>query len=187
MFWSPVPFRYYLRSHPSLIPWLTERRLIPKVSGSLGMNGNKEQTNKIRILLLYYIDFWGQDSDQEWRRKRQPTPVFLPGESQGQRSLAGCSLWGHKESDTTEALSTKTHSVTFWESRKQPRCPSADKWIKKLRYIYTMEYYSAIKKNAFESILMRWMKLEPITEWSKSERERQVLYINAYLWNLERW
>ena len=44
---------------------------------------------------------------------------------------------------------------------KQPRCPSADEWIKKPWYIYKMEYYSAIKKNAFESVLMRWMKLEP--------------------------
>ena len=41
-------------------------------------------------------------------------------------------------------------------------CPSADEWITKLWYIYTMEYYSAIKKNTFESVLMRWMKLEPI-------------------------
>ena len=49
---------------------------------------------------------------------------------------------------------------------KQPRfvCPLADKWIRKLWYIYTMEYYSAIKKNAFESVLMRWMKLEPIIQ-----------------------
>ena len=45
---------------------------------------------------------------------------------------------------------------------KQPRCPSADEWIRKLWYIYTMEYYSAIRKNSFESVLMRWMKLEPI-------------------------
>ena len=44
----------------------------------------------------------------------------------------------------------------------QPRSPSADKWIRKLWYIYTMEYYSAIKKNSFESVLRRWMKLEPI-------------------------
>ena len=43
---------------------------------------------------------------------------------------------------------------------KQPRCPSADEWIRKLWYIYTMEYYSAMKKNTFESVLMRWMKLE---------------------------
>ena len=45
---------------------------------------------------------------------------------------------------------------------KQPRCPAADEWIRKLLYIYTMEYYSAIKKNTFESFLMKWMKLEPI-------------------------
>ena len=47
---------------------------------------------------------------------------------------------------------------------KQPRCPLTDKWIRELWYIYTMEYYSAIKKNAFESVLMRWMKLEPIIQ-----------------------
>ena len=41
---------------------------------------------------------------------------------------------------------------------KQPGCPSADGWIRKLWYIYTMEYYSAIKKNTFESVLMRWMR-----------------------------
>ena len=45
---------------------------------------------------------------------------------------------------------------------RQPRCPSTDEWIKKLWYIYRMEYYSAIKKNAFKSVLMGWMKLEPI-------------------------
>ena len=45
---------------------------------------------------------------------------------------------------------------------KQPRCPSADEWMRKLWYVYTMEYYSAIKNNTFESVLMRWMKLEPI-------------------------
>ena len=48
-------------------------------------------------------------------------------------------------------------------TRKQPRCPSADEWVRKLWYIHTMEYYSAIKKDAFESILMRWIKLEPVT------------------------
>ena len=55
---------------------------------------------------------------------------------------------------------------------KQPRCPSADEWIRKLWYIYTMEYYSAIKKNAFESALMRWMKLEPIIQSEVSQKEK---------------
>ena len=45
---------------------------------------------------------------------------------------------------------------------KQHRCPSTDEWIKKMWYIYTMEDYSAIKRNAFESVLMKWMNLEPI-------------------------
>ena len=55
-----------------------------------------------------------------------------------------------------------TAVFTIVRTWKQPRCPSADEWIRKLRYMYTMGYYSAIKKNAFESVLMRWMKLELI-------------------------
>ena len=47
---------------------------------------------------------------------------------------------------------------------KQPRCPSADKWLRKIWYIYAMEYYSAIKRNTFESVLMRWVKLELIIQ-----------------------
>ena len=46
---------------------------------------------------------------------------------------------------------------TITRTWKQPRCPSADKWIRKLWYIHTMEYYLAIKKNTFELVLMRWM------------------------------
>ena len=55
---------------------------------------------------------------------------------------------------------------------KQPRCPSADEWIRKLWYIYTMEYHSAIKNNTFESVLMRWMKLEPIIQSEVSQKEK---------------
>ena len=58
---------------------------------------------------------------------------------------------------------------------------------KKVLVIYTMEYYSAIKKNTFESVLMRWMNLEPDSELSKSERKTPIQYINASIWNLERW
>ena len=54
----------------------------------------------------------------------------------------------------------------------QPRCPSADEWIRKLWYIYTTEYYSAIKKNTFESVLMRWMQLEPIIQSKVSQKEK---------------
>ena len=55
---------------------------------------------------------------------------------------------------------------------KQSRCPLADEWIRKLWYINTMEYYSAIKKNAFESVLLRWMKLEPIIQSEVRQKEK---------------
>ena len=48
--------------------------------------------------------------------------------------------------------------LTIARTWKQPRCPSADKSIRNLWYIYTVEYYSAIKKNAFELVIMRWMR-----------------------------
>ena len=55
---------------------------------------------------------------------------------------------------------------------KQLKCPSADEWIRKLWYTYTMEYYSTIKKNTFESVLIRWMKLEPIIQSEVSQKEK---------------
>ena len=59
---------------------------------------------------------------------------------------------------------------------KQPRCPSTSRirWIRKLWYIYTMEYYSAIKNKAFESVRMRWMKLEPIIQSEVSQEEKPI-------------
>ena len=71
---------------------------------------------------------------------------------------------------------------------KQPICPSADEWIRKLWYIYTMEYYSAVKKNSFESVLKRWMKLEPIIQSEVSQKDKRAIqYTNAYIWDLKRW
>ena len=61
---------------------------------------------------------------------------------------------------------------TIARTQKQPRCPSADEWIRKLWYIYTMAYYSAIKKNVCKSVLMRWMKLEPIIQSEVSQKEK---------------
>ena len=60
---------------------------------------------------------------------------------------------------------------------KQPRCPSADEWIRKLWYIHTMEYYSAIKKNTCESVLMRWMKLAYLQS-EVSQKEKHQYSIN---------
>ena len=61
---------------------------------------------------------------------------------------------------------------------KQPRCPSTDEWIRKLWYIYTMEYNSAIKKNTFESVLMRWMNLEPIIQSEVCQKEKNKYHLH---------
>ena len=61
---------------------------------------------------------------------------------------------------------------TVGRTWKQPRCPSTDEWVKKLWYIYTMEYYSALKRNGFESVELRWMHLEPVTQ-SKVSQEKK--------------
>ena len=65
---------------------------------------------------------------------------------------------------------------------KQPKCPLTDEWIKKLWYIYTMEYSSAIKRNAFESVLMRWMNLEPIiqSEVNQKKKDKYRILTNIY-------
>ena len=67
---------------------------------------------------------------------------------------------------------------------KQPRCPSADEGIRKQWYIYTMEYYSAIKKNTFESVLMRWMKLEPIIQCEVSQKEKHQYSILMHIYGI---
>ena len=64
---------------------------------------------------------------------------------------------------------------------KQPRCPSADEWIRKLWYIYTMEYYSDIKKN---TVLMRWMKLELIIQSEVSQKEKHQYSILTHIYGI---
>ena len=76
----------------------------------------------------------------------------------------------------TAALFT---TAKIWE---QPKCPSVNEWIKKMWYIYTMEYYSAIKNE----ILPFMMARGHYATWNKSDRERQMLYNHTYLWNLEK-
>ena len=60
-----------------------------------------------------------------------------------------------------------------WE---QPRCPSADEWIRKLWHIYTMKYYSDIQRNALESVLTRWMNPESVIQYEKRKRKTNTVY-----------
>ena len=67
---------------------------------------------------------------------------------------------------------------------KQPRYSSADEWIRKPWYIHTIEYYSAIKNNAFESVLMRWIKLEPIIQSEVIQKEKHQYSILMHIYGI---
>ena len=67
---------------------------------------------------------------------------------------------------------------------KKLRCSSADEWTRKQWYIYTMEYYSAIKKNAFESVLIRWIKLEPIMQSEVTQKEKHQYSILMHIYGI---
>ena len=77
---------------------------------------------------------------------------------------------------------------TIARSWTQSKCHSStDEWIKKIWYIYTMEYYSAIKRNKIGSFVETWMDLEAVIQSEVSQKEeKQTSYINAYMWNLKK-
>ena len=87
------------------------------------------------------------------------------------------------EKDTCTQMFTAT-LFTIARTWKQPRCPSTDEQIKKLWYIYTMEYYSAIKGNALESVLMRWMNLEPIMQSEVNQKEKDKYRILMHIYGI---
>ena len=69
---------------------------------------------------------------------------------------------------------------TIARTWKQPRFPWTDEWIMKLQYIYTMEYYSAIKRNTYESVLKRWMNLEPTIQSEVSQKDKYHILMHIY-------
>ena len=73
---------------------------------------------------------------------------------------------------------------TIARTWKQPRCPSTDERIMKSWSIYTVEYHSAIKRNTFESVLMRWINLEPITQSEGSQEEKYKYHIVTHIYGI---
>ena len=74
--------------------------------------------------------------------------------------------------------------ATIAKTWKQPRCPSTDEWIKKIWYIYSMECYSSIRKNKFESVLVRWMNLEPVIQSEVSQKEKNKCSILMHIYGI---
>ena len=72
-------------------------------------------------------------------------------------------------------------TVSIARSWKQPKCPSTDEWIKKMWYIYTMEYYSAIKRNEIGSVVETWMDLETVIQSEASQKEKNKHHILMHI------
>ena len=87
------------------------------------------------------------------------------------------------ERDTCIPLFTAA-LFTIARTWKQPRCPLTDERIKKLWYKYTMKYYSAIKRNTFESVLMRWMNLESIIQSEVNQKEKDKYHILTHIYRI---
>ena len=83
-----------------------------------------------------------------------------------------------KESFTTMFIAALFTIARSW---KQPKCPSTDRWIKKMWYIHTMEYYSAIKRNKTESFLETWMDLESVIQSEVSQKEKNKYRILTHV------
>ena len=87
------------------------------------------------------------------------------------------------EKDTSVPMFIAT-LLTIARTWKQPRCPSTDERIKKLWYIYTMEYYLAIKRNVLESVLRRWMNLEAIIQNEVRQKRKSKYRILTHIYGL---
>ena len=98
--------------------------------------------------------------------------------------IAGHTHWGNQNWKRHVYPVFITALFIIARTWKQPRWSSADEWIRKLWYIYTMEYYSAVKKNSLESVLMRWMKLEPIIQSEVSQKEKHQYSILTHIYGI---
>ena len=86
-----------------------------------------------------------------------------------------------KESCTTMFIAALFTIARTW---KQPKCPLTDEWIKKMWHIYTMEYYSAIKRNEIELFVVRWMDLETVIQREVSQKEKNKYRILTHIYGI---
>ena len=85
-----------------------------------------------------------------------------------------------------ESCATTFTAALFTIARtwKQPKCPSIDEWRKKMWHIYTMEYYSALKRNKIELFIVRWMDLESVIQSEVSQKEKNKYCMLAHIYGI---
>ena len=88
-----------------------------------------------------------------------------------------------KKKDTYTTMFTAA-LFTIARTWRQPKCPSTEEWIKKMWHIYTMEYYSAIKRNKIELFVMRWMDLESVIQSEVSQKEKNKYRMLTHIYGI---
>ena len=119
---------------------------------------------------ISHVQIWELDHKEGWAPKNWCFWTVVLEETRSERDMC-----------TPMFIAALFITARTW---KQPRCPLADEWIRKLWYIYTMGYYSAIKKNSFESVLMRWMKLEPIIQSEVSQKDKDPYSLLTHIYGI---
>ena len=152
-----------------------------------GNNGNSERLyfSRLRNHCRWWLQPWNEKTFAPWKKSYdQPRQLIKKQRHQLEIELPydpAIPLLGIHTEETRIERDTCTPvfiTTLFIIARtwKQPRFPLADEWRRKLWYIYTMEYCSAIKKNTFESVLKRWMKLEPIIQSEARKINTNTVY-----------
>ena len=161
VYWHPVDLTY-MQSISCKMPGWMNHKLASR------LQGEKYQQPQICR--------WHNTNGRKWRETKEPLDECEKGECIHTEET-------RREKDTCTPMFIAALFIIarIW---KQSRCPSADEWIRKLWYIYTMEYNSAIKKNTFESVLMRWMKLEPIIQSEVSQKEKHQYSILTHIYGI---
>ena len=125
----------------------------------------------------------GQQDSRRWRKPQRHQRTQRAWKDRGRWSH-----WPRRAVLSGHIFNTPAVCIaalfTTARTQKQPRGPSTDERIKKLWYLYTMEYYSAIKRNPFDSVLMRWMNLEPIIQSEVSQKEKDKYHILMHIYGI---
>ena len=144
----------------------------PHPSGSSQSTSFECPASCIKLALVIYFTYGSVHVSMLFS---QIIPALPPGHTH----------WGNQNGKRHVYPSVHRSTVCIARTGKQLRCPSTDEWITKFWYTHTMEYYSAIKKkNTFESVLIRWMKLEPIIQSEVSEKEKHQYGILTHIYGI---
>ena len=112
----------------------------------------------------------------------QLSQLLTDEETEAQRSEAEESCWVVPMDNSLEGYTAALFTIA--RTWKQPKCPLTDEWTKKMWHIYTIEYYSAIKRNKIELFVVRWMDLETVIQSEVSQKEKNIYRMLTHIYGI---